>query len=103
MVSNLRALMLLALFETHPDVRHFFLPLGLSDYVEVIDCEGCNATLTDTDNEGLSDKEEYIDHNTNPANQDTDGDGLSDYDEVNAAGLDPLDADIDVRTFFLQE
>ena len=103
MVSNLRALMLLALIETHPDVRHFFRSLGLSDYVEVIDCEGCDATLTDTDNEGLSDKEEYIDHDTNPANQDTDGDGLSDYDEVNAVGFDPLDADIDVRTFCLQE
>ena len=87
--------MLLFLIETHPYVWHFFHPPGLSDYVEVIECEGCNATLTDTDNEGLNDKEEYIDHDTDPADQDSDGDGLSDFEEVHIYGTDPNDPNTD--------
>jgi len=32
------------------------LPIGLSDYDEIVTCTGCNATLVDTDGDGLTGK-----------------------------------------------
>ena len=45
-------------------------------------------SLSDPDQDGLSNMEEYI-YSTNPNNIDTDGDGLNDFDEINS-GFDPL-------------
>ena len=50
-----------------------------------------SATERDTDNDGLTDMEEYA-LGTSPINWDTDGDGLSDFWEV-MHGLNPLKAD----------
>ncbi|MBU1118420.1 thrombospondin type 3 repeat-containing protein [Patescibacteria group bacterium] len=38
---------------------------------------------TDTDEDGISDYEEIVDHETDPDNKDTDGDGFNDGDEIN--------------------
>mmetsp|Transcript_12427 Transcript_12427/g.27152 ORF Transcript_12427/g.27152 Transcript_12427/m.27152 type:complete len:660 (+) Transcript_12427:169-2148(+) len=54
-----------------------------------------NDTGLDTDNEGLTDMEETVIHNTDPNNPDTDGDGLNDFDEVKQYGTDPLNPDSD--------
>ena len=45
---------------------------------------------TDSDNDGLSDAEEVVEHGTDPHDPDTDNDGYADGEEV-AAGTDPLD------------
>lgn len=73
--------------------------LTLSYDFEVIDFKEYNSLTetennglvdnVDTDNDGLSDKEEII-YGTDPNNPDTDGDGYSDGDEVNS-GYDPKD------------
>lgn len=44
---------------------------------------------TDTDDDGLSDRQELFIYHTNPLQQDTDGDGVTDAQEL-AAGRDPL-------------
>jgi hypothetical protein len=49
---------------------------------------------TDTDGDGLTDKEEEA-LGTDPNNEDTDGDGISDYDEVNEHHTDPTKPDTD--------
>lgn len=51
----------------------------------------------DSDNDGLSDRDELVDAQTKPHVRDSDGDGLSDFDEVVAYGgqYDPNDADTD--------
>ena len=54
-----------------------------------------NPTDTDTDADGLTDKEEISTYNTNPNNPDSDGDGLSDGEEVNTYHTDPNNADTD--------
>lgn len=48
----------------------------------------------DTDNDGLTDKEE-LELGTDPNDPDTDGDGLQDGAEVNEYGTDPLNSDTD--------
>ncbi len=81
---------------------------GLTDYEEVYitgtdplkydtDDNGINDADDDSDNDGLSNKEE-IELGTDPRNADTDGDGLSDYDELNKYNTDPLKADSDGDT-----
>ncbi len=58
--------------------------------------------LPDTDNDGLQDGQEDVNHNgrkdtgeTDAANRDSDSDGLSDGAELNSANTDPLKADTD--------
>lgn len=81
---------------------------GLTDYEEVYitgtdplkydtDDNGINDADDDSDNDGLSNREE-IELGTDPRNADTDGDGLSDYDELNKYNTDPLKADSDGDT-----
>ena len=48
----------------------------------------------DTDGDGLDDKTELIDLETNPLQRDTDLDGVEDEQEINL-GLNPLNADSD--------
>ena len=50
---------------------------------------GTDPFLADTDNDGLSDNEELMEHKTDPINPDTDGDGYLDGEEVEH-GYDPL-------------
>ena len=49
-------------------------------------------TITDTDNDGLSDDDEVNIYETDPNNPDTDEDGVDDGDEIDAE-TDPLDPD----------
>lgn len=81
---------------------------GLTDYEEVYitgtdplkydtDDNGINDADDDSDNDGLSNREE-IELGTDPRNDDTDGEGLSDYDELNKYNTDPLKADSDGDT-----
>ena len=72
---------------------------GLDDDVEVI--AGTDPNDADSDDDGLEDGEEDVDHDgvvdpreTDPNDDDSDGDGLEDGVEV-AIGTDPLDADTD--------
>lgn len=48
----------------------------------------------DTDNDGVSDLDEILKHNTNPTDSDTDNDGLSDSEEIGGE-TNPLKADTD--------
>jgi hypothetical protein len=56
----------------------------------------------DTDNDGLSDWEEYMTYQTNPRRKDTDYDTLTDWEEIKIHGSDPTDAfhDIDKDSFW---
>lgn len=78
---------------------------GLTDYEEACitgtnplkydtDDNGIIDADDDSDNDGLSNKEEII-FGTSPINIDTDYDGLSDFDEVIIYGSDPLNQDSD--------
>ncbi|MGI9342066.1 MAG: dockerin type I domain-containing protein [Gammaproteobacteria bacterium] len=49
----------------------------------------------DRDSDGLLNRDEVLDLNSDPASVDSDGDGLGDNDEVNIHGTDPGDADTD--------
>ncbi len=49
----------------------------------------------DADNDGLSDREELDDYNTDPYRADSDGDGLNDGEEVLLFDTDPLNPDTD--------
>ncbi|MCP4708811.1 MAG: hypothetical protein GY869_09315, partial [Planctomycetes bacterium] len=57
-----------------------------------------NAVLSDSDSDGLGDKDELDSHGTNPINRDTDHDLLNDGDEINTYFTDPLDPDHDKDT-----
>lgn len=56
---------------------------------------GTDPMNPDTDADGLSDGDEYLNYKTNPLNKDTDGDSLSDYDEVSVYKTNPLVTDTD--------
>lgn len=51
---------------------------------------GTDPSLSDTDEDGLSDGQEVVEFKTEPLNPDTDGDGTLDGDEI-AQGTNPLD------------
>ena len=55
---------------------------------------GIDASIADTDEDGLTDLEEQT-IGTDLTNPDTDGDGISDYEEVYVYGTDPLKKDTD--------
>ncbi len=54
--------------------------------------------VTDQDLDGLTDSEE-VQYKTNPISSDTDNDGLLDKDEVTIFRTDPLDPDTDKDTY----
>ena len=54
-----------------------------------------NPLLVDTDNDGLTDRDEVVDYGTFAYNPDTDGDGLTDYDEIFVYSTNPLSTDTD--------
>ena len=51
--------------------------------------------VADTDQDGLSDLDEFDIYKTDPLNPDTDGDGLTDGEEVHVYGSDPTKVDTD--------
>jgi len=59
-----------------------------------LNSDGCEANITDSDNDGLLDFEEDL-YGTDSFNPDTDNDGLTDGDEVHVYGTDPLAQDSD--------
>jgi len=56
---------------------------------------GGNPLSSDTDDDGLSDGDEFHTHNTKIDNKDTDSDGLNDFDEIMVENSDPLVEDTD--------
>jgi len=66
---------------------------GLNDREEILDFH-TNPTVKDTDNDGLTDYAEIKKYHTDPNNPDTDGDGTKDGNEVNN-GTDPNTGDAD--------
>ena len=66
---------------------------GLWDYEEYL--LGTDPNDRDSDDDGLSDGNEFNVHHTNPMSTDTDGDGLSDSDELNNHYTNPLLSDTD--------
>jgi len=60
---------------------------------------GTDPLETDTDNDGLFDREEVKNFKTDPTTADTDNDGLSDYNEVKVWFTDPLLRDTDGDTY----
>jgi hypothetical protein len=77
----------------YPGYPTFSLPVPLcGDLPDDCDADGLsNATDRDSDNDGLTDREEVGTHRTNPCSPDTDSDGVSDLIEV-AANSGPADA-----------
>lgn len=66
---------------------------GLTNWAESI--LGTDPTNDDTDDDGLSDLDEYLLYKSNPLEQDTDGDGIADYEEAKTYGTNPNSADSD--------
>ncbi|NPU90362.1 MAG: S8 family serine peptidase [Gammaproteobacteria bacterium] len=56
---------------------------------------GSNPHKSDSDGDGLSDREEVTNAKTDPGLRDTDGDGLSDFDEVMTYQTNPFEPDTD--------
>ena len=89
------------------EIRYFYeRPLGIGNYFNFRVDDGIrytNANSTDTDGDGLSDREEFyfgVDgYLTDPTNIDTDGDGLNDYLEWFVYGTDPTTNDTDSDNF----
>lgn len=67
---------------------------GLSDGDEVNEY-GTEPLVSDSDADGLSDGAEINEYSTNPLSADSDEDGLTDYDEVNVYASNPLSTDSD--------
>lgn len=63
---------------------------------------GTSPTLTDTDEDGLSDYDEVKKYKTYPLKEDTDGDGISDNGEIKL-GLDPLKIKSDGKLLMQRE
>ncbi|MFA7000995.1 MAG: filamentous hemagglutinin N-terminal domain-containing protein, partial [Candidatus Omnitrophota bacterium] len=83
---------------------------GLPDSLETT--LGTNPALADTDDDNLSDYEEYLKYRTNPNSDDSDSDGTNDddWDErreyvytINVQGKTLLRADIDAMNDFFQD
>ena len=70
---------------------------GLTDYEEYI--YGTNPLIPDTDQDGLTDYEEMKTYNTDPNKQDSDGDELKDGEEVNEYKTNPNEKDTDWDKF----
>lgn len=70
---------------------------GLSNAEET--AIGSDPKLPDTDNDGLSDKDEVRIHRTSPVNPDTDNDGLYDKVEIFTYQTQALDPDTDNDTY----
>lgn len=66
---------------------------GLTDREEILDLH-INPTVKDTDSDGLSDGDEVKKYKTHPNKPDTDGDGVKDGNEV-SNGTDPNTGDAD--------
>ena len=71
---------------------------GLTNRQEV-STYGTNSTVADTDGDGLEDGAEINQYSTNPLSSDTDGDGLTDGEEVNIHGTSPRKVDTDFDQF----
>ena len=56
---------------------------------------GTDPKNPDTDSDGLSDNEEFLNYRTDPLKADSDGDGLNDYDEIMKYNTDALINDSD--------
>jgi outer membrane protein OmpA-like peptidoglycan-associated protein len=56
---------------------------------------GTDPKDADSDDDGLTDGEEYLVYKTDPLNPDTDGDGLTDGEEIHDYKTDPLKEDTD--------
>ena len=56
---------------------------------------GTDPKNPDTDSDGLSDSEEFLNYKTDPLKTDSDGDGLNDYDEIMKYKTDALINDTD--------
>ncbi|MEM6639663.1 MAG: S8 family serine peptidase, partial [Pseudomonadota bacterium] len=67
---------------------------GLSDGDEFL-LYGSSLLSVDGDNDGLLDTEEALQLGTDPMSSDSDGDGLSDFEELRDFGTDPQAADTD--------
>jgi hypothetical protein len=66
---------------------------GLKDGQEVT--YGTDPLDPDSDDDGLNDFDEIINHDTDPLDKDTDNDTLTDFDEVTTHGTNPLLEDTD--------
>ena len=92
---------------SHDEIRYFYeRPLGIGNYFNFRVDDGIrytNANSTDTDGDGLSDREEFYfgldGYLTDPTSIDTDGDGLDDYQEWSIFGTDPTTNDTDSDNF----
>ena len=88
---------------TEDEIEYFYeRPLGINNYFDFRVDDGIrytNPNSTDTDGDGLSDREEFYigfdGYLTDPTNNDTDGDGLNDYLEWIIFGTDPTTNDTD--------
>jgi hypothetical protein len=78
-----------------PDSELVAEPAPVDDPGTDIPADTAEATDTDTDGDGLLDKEEINVYATDPGLWDTDGDGLSDGDELLTTGTDPFLWDTD--------
>ena len=67
---------------------------GLTDFFEIMEGSGLNPSSNDTDNDELSDYDEFYGP-TDPLNPDSDSDGLLDGEEVNIYNTNPLIDDTD--------
>ena len=76
--------------------RPLFFTSGLLLCILLLGTTGCpdpasevEPGMTDTDGDGLADKDEFEKYGTSPLLADTDGDGYSDFEEVVEFGFDP--------------
>jgi hypothetical protein len=80
--------------ETYTNINQDAMQRALDPLAAPPAGSGGAATTTDTDQDGLSDAQEFS-LGTNPRLVDSEGDGLSDWEEVSIFGTNPLKADTD--------